>query len=256
MERRVAQGQGEALLRPQDAAKDLLGVVLMAARYLAAQAIARRQQGRRLDRHGVDIRSHEAPAILTGPQQGIDAVCPDTYVQHPHPLAPWHLPRTLGQQIRHPMQVIDPARNGRTEVARRQIPVLDAVVQRQQGPVERLDGGRIGEIQGPGAMLVDEHEGQQLGGTLAEGVKIVRGLMAIARVQSGFVLGLHAGPAEDRRGPHYRESATESLNEGHKKPGFEEPGSSEVGKTVRTASRLSSLTQISIRRACQNLLRQ
>ncbi len=35
-----------------------------------------------------------------------------------------------------------------------------------------------------------------------------------------------------------------------------EPGSSEVGKTVRTASRLSSLTQMSIRRACQNLLRQ
>jgi hypothetical protein len=36
-------------------------------------------------------------------------------------------------------------------------------VQRQQRPVERLDGGRIGEIQGPGAVLVDEHEGDSAG---------------------------------------------------------------------------------------------
>ena len=57
------------------------------------------------------------------------------------------------------------------------------------------------------------------------------------------------------KGPHYRESARESLNEGRKNRAF---GArfNEVGKTVRTASRLSSLTQISIRRACQNLLRQ
>ncbi len=78
--------------------------------------------------------------------------------------------------------------------------MFDAIVQRQQRPVERLDGGRIGEIQGPGAVLVDEHERRQRRGALAERVKVVGGLMAIARVQSGFLLGCHAGPAEDQGG--------------------------------------------------------
>ena len=46
------------------------------------------------------------------------------------------------------MHVIRPTRNGRAQVIRRDVPLRDAVVASQQGPIQRFDGFRIGEIDG------------------------------------------------------------------------------------------------------------
>ncbi|MOA69608.1 hypothetical protein D3C78_1978940 [compost metagenome] len=49
-------------------------------------------------------------------------------------------------------------------------------------------------------MLIDEYEGQQLWRALTERVEVVGRLMAVARMQAGFAIGvgLHAESAEER----------------------------------------------------------
>jgi|GEM_PF-4448237 len=59
-------------------------------------------------------------------------------------------------------QVVETARNGWTKKPIRNVPIRDAVLMREQCPVQALDGRRIGEIQADGAIRIRAEKGLQV----------------------------------------------------------------------------------------------
>ena len=87
------------------------------------------------------------------------------------------------EEIGEVMKVIDATRDGRAEEAGRDIPVGDAVVELEEGAVEREDGGGRGEVDGVSIhrMRLDETvELRQRGGEARE---VVGRAVDVARVE-------------------------------------------------------------------------
>ena len=97
------------------------------------------------------------------------------------------------------VDVVGPARNGRTQVALRNVPVVQVVVALEQRGVQHFDGGGIGKINGFVLVGIDQYERCQPRAALQQFFKIVTGPVAVAGVEFQFFFGvlffsrLHAG---------------------------------------------------------------
>ncbi|MNC78865.1 hypothetical protein D3C75_1311860 [compost metagenome] len=65
--------------------------------------------------------------------------------------------------------------------------MLDAVLGLEQGTVEHPDGFGVGKVDARLAVGVGDHERAQFGAALDQLGKVVATLVAVARVQGGFV---------------------------------------------------------------------
>ena len=198
MERQVAQGRGEVLLRLQDAAKDMSGVALMTARDLAARPLLAASRAAAL----TDTGSMSDPTK----RQPYSRAPAGDRCSWPRRLRPAPSPPCRSALCRHSPPADPPPGAGNRpgpEWADRGSPAEDPNAQcrsaAQAAPVQRLDGGRIGEIQGRVPCSLMNTKGSS-SGCADRAHRSRRGLMAVARVQSGFVLGLHAGPAAEDQG--------------------------------------------------------
>ncbi|MNT08438.1 hypothetical protein D3C72_1431810 [compost metagenome] len=140
--------------------------------------------------HGVDVRAEEAPAVVAVAQQRVDAVGPHADVQRTHLGALGDLAGiVVGQQVGGHVDVVGAAGNGRAQVVGGDIPVLDAVLGLQQGTVEHPHGLGVGEVDAGFAVGVGDGEARQLRVGLDQAGEVVAALVAVARVQGGFVRG-------------------------------------------------------------------
>ena len=151
-----------------------------------AQARIRREDARRRSQGGpIDIRAHEGPAVLPRSDERIDGVGAHPHIQHADGRAPGDGPlRIRGQQIGEVVHIVRPARDGRAEVAGREVPAADAVGFRQQRAVQGLHRRRVREVDGGAAMLRPVHEGPQFRAGLHQPREVVAPGVAVARMQA------------------------------------------------------------------------
>jgi len=95
-----------------------------------------------------------------------------------------------GQQVGDEVQVIGTPWNRRAKIVRRDIPVGNAIIGLEQGPVEHPHGSRVGEVDAFLAIRIDDHEFAQFRAAFDQLRKIVTALMAVAGVQGRFFAGL------------------------------------------------------------------
>ena len=82
----------------------------------------------RVERHRIDFRPGETPAVFAQADDRVDAVGADADVEDRHALAARDLAAVAGrQQIRQVVQIVGAAGDRRAQVVRRNIPVLNAV---------------------------------------------------------------------------------------------------------------------------------
>ncbi|MCY1444976.1 hypothetical protein D9M71_614700 [compost metagenome] len=123
-------------------------------------------------------------------QQWIDAVGPHADVQRAHLGAPWDVASiVIGQQVGGYVDVVGTARNGRAQVIGWDVPVLDAVLGLEQCTVEHADGFGVGKVDAGLAVGVGDGEAGQVRVGLDQAGEVVAALVAVARVQGGFVRG-------------------------------------------------------------------
>ena len=82
------------------------------------------------------------------------------------------------------MQIVGPAGNSRAQITARQREGADPVVDCEQSRVQSLDGGRIGKVDGEGAIAAArEHVLAQQGKAIGEALNVVAADVTIAYVQ-------------------------------------------------------------------------
>ncbi|MNC49049.1 hypothetical protein D3C75_981980 [compost metagenome] len=174
----------------QQAVEDVLAVGLQAQADALAQPVGLDDGLCRGQGHGVDVRAEEAPAVVAVAQQRVDAVGPHADSQGTHLGAAGNLTVVvIGEQVGDDVDVVGAAGNRRAQVVGGNVPVLDAVLGLQQGTVEHPHGLGVGEVDAGFAVGVGDGEARQLRVGLDQAGEVVAALVAVARVQGGFVRG-------------------------------------------------------------------
>ncbi len=190
VERRVAQGGVEFLGRADDAAKNQLRLFLQPQTHAIAQCRVHLDDHLgRVERHRIDFRPGETPAVFAQADDRVDAVGADADVEDRHAFAARDLAAVAGrQQIRQVVQIVGAAGDRRAQVISRNIPVFDAVKVLQQRTVEHFHRRRIGEIHryiAPGVRFYERRQRRAAGDQRRE---VVARTMTVARMQAAFLL--------------------------------------------------------------------
>ncbi|MOA05040.1 hypothetical protein D3C78_1246200 [compost metagenome] len=121
-------------------------------------------------------------------EQRVDAVGTHANVQGAHLSAFGHFASVvLGQQVGGDVDIVGAAGYRRAQVIGGNVPVLDAVLGLEQGAVEHPHGFGVGEVDAGFAVGVGDGETGQVRVGLDQAGEVVAPLMAVARVQGGFL---------------------------------------------------------------------
>ena len=135
----------------------------------------------------IRLRADKTPIVIATTEDRVNAVRADADIQNRGGRSAWKFTLiAAAQQIRHMVQIIGASRNRRTQITRRNVPRLKAVIHAQQRLIQRLHRRRIREIDRGVAVGIDGDKRRQSRRTRREPRKIIARPVTVARMQTRF----------------------------------------------------------------------